>query len=58
MIYTEYKPAKELKDVPVNNYNPNWNTEKAQEIKAKIAKDTIVNKEANEEAEEITFDNF
>lgn len=58
MIYTEHKLAKELKDVPVNNYKPNWNTEKAQEIKAKIAKDTIVNKEANEEAEEITFDNF
>ena len=58
MIYTEHKLSKELKDVPVNNYKPNWSIEKVQEIKSKIAKDTIVNKEASEEVEEITFDNF
>ena len=58
MIYTEHKLAKQLKDVPVNSYKPNWNTEKVQEIKQKIEKDTIENKEESEEVEEITFDNF
>lgn len=58
MIYTEHKLSKELKDVPVNNYRPNWNIEKVPEIKAKTAKDTIEEKQKNEEFEEITFDNF
>ena len=58
MIYTEHKLAKQLKDVPVNNYKPNWNTEKIQEIKQKIEKDKIENKEENEKVREITFDNF
>lgn len=58
MIYTEHKLAKQLKDVPVNSYKPNWNTEKVPEIKPKKVNDTTVKKEKNEEFEEITFDNF
>ena len=58
MIYTEHKLAKQLKDVPVNSYKPNWNTEKVPEIKSKKVNDTIVKKEKKEEFEEITFDNF
>ena len=58
MIYTEHKLAKQLKDVPVNNYKPNWNTEKVTETKLKMAKETIEEKQENEEFEEITFDNF
>ena len=58
MIYTEHKLAKQLKDVPVNSYKPNWNTEKVPETKLKIDKKTIEEKQENEEFEEITFDNF
>lgn len=58
MIYTEHKLAKQLKDVPVNSYKPNWNTEKVPETKPKMAKETIEEKQENEEFEEITFDNF
>ena len=58
MIYTEHKLAKQLKDVPVNSYKPNWNIEKVPETKLKIAKETIEEKQENEEFEEITFDNF
>ena len=58
MIYTEHKLAKQLKDVPVNSYKPNWNTEKVPETKPKMAKETIEEKRENEEFEEITFDNF
>ncbi len=57
MIYTEHKLAKQLKDVPVNSYKPNWSKEKVQEIKPKLTEDTI-DKQENEEFEEITFDNF
>ena len=58
MIYTEHKLAKQLKDVPVNSYKPNRNIEKVPETKLKIAKETIEEKQENEEFEEITFDNF
>lgn len=58
MIYTEHKLSKQLKDVPVNSYKPNWNTEKVPETKLKIDKKTIEEKQENEEFEEITFDNF
>ena len=58
MIYTEHKLAKQLKDVPVNSYKPNWNIEKVPETKLKIDKKTIEEKQENEEFEEITFDNF
>lgn len=57
MIYTEHKLAKQLKDVPVNNYKPNWSTEKVVKNS-----DKIINKDTEgkivEECEEITFDNF
>ena len=58
MIYTEHKLAKQLKDVPVNSYKPNWNIEKVPETKLKIAPKKIEEKQENEEFEEITFDNF
>ena len=58
MIYTEHKLSKQLKDVPVNSYKPNWNTEKVPDTKLKIHKKTIEEKQENEEFEEITFDNF
>ena len=58
MIYTEHKLAKQLKDVPVNSYKPNWNKEKVQKITQKVSNDTIERKQRNEEFEEITFDNF
>ena len=58
MIYTEHKLSKQLKDVPVNSYKPNWNTEKVPDTKLKIDKKTIEEKQENEEFEEITFDNF
>lgn len=58
MIYTEHKLSKQLKDVPVNSYKPNWNTEKVPDTKLKIDKKTIEEKQENEEVEEITFDNF
>lgn len=58
MIYTEHKLAKQLKDVPVNSYKPNWNIEKVPETKLKMTKETIEEKQENKEFEEITFDNF
>ena len=58
MIYTEHKLAKQLKDVPVNSYKPNWSKEKVEEITQKITGDKIEQKQENEEFEEITFDNF
>ena len=58
MIYTEHKLAKQLKDVPVNSYKPNWNTEKVEQITPKVTSDKIEQKQENEEFEEITFDNF
>ena len=35
MIYTEHKLAKQLKDIPVNSYKPNWSKEKVEEITQK-----------------------
>ena len=58
MIYTEHKLAKQLKDVPVNSYKPNWSKEKVQNTTQKVGNDTIERKQGNEEAEEVTFDNF
>lgn len=57
MIYTEHPLAQKLKEVPVNNYKPNWSTEKVVKNS-----DKIINKDTEgkivEECEEITFDNF
>ena len=57
MIYTEHSLAQKLKEVPVNNYKPNWSTEKVVKNS-----DKIINKDTEgkivEECEEITFDNF
>lgn len=58
MIYTEHKLAKQLKDVPVNSYKPNWSKEKVEQITPKVTSDKIEQKQENEEFEEITFDNF
>lgn len=59
MIYTEHKLAKQLKDVPVNSYKPNWNIIKEEKVKPKEDDKTFNEHEkANEEFEEITFDNF
>ena len=58
MIYTEHPLFQKLKDVSVNNYKPNWSTEKKIKIKTKLVKEKINEKQENEECEEITFDNF
>lgn len=59
MIYTEHKLSKQLKDVPVNSYKPNWNIIKEEKVKPKEDDKTFNEHEkANEEFEEITFDNF
>lgn len=58
MIYTEHKLSKQLKDVPVNSYKPNWNTEKVVKNNSKIINKDTEERTVDEEFEEITFDNF
>ena len=57
MIYTEHSLAKELKEVPVSDYKPNWNNNKVTNISTKIAVDNS-KKDDNNTLEEISFDNF
>lgn len=58
MIYTEHPLSNKLKDVPINSYKPNWNTENKLEINAKVANYTVEKSQNEGETEQITFDNF
>lgn len=58
MIYPEHPLSKQLKDVSVNSYKPNWNNTKAKETKPIIEKTDKKDISNDDDFEEITFDNF
>lgn len=59
IIYTEHPLAKNLKDVSISEYNPNWNkTRVEKQILKKPLKNDLKQEEKNVESEVITFDNF
>lgn len=59
MVYTEHELAKELKDVSISEYKPNWNKQETpKQVIQIVTKDEPVKQEQIEDFEEITLDNF